>query len=142
MTPTMVEFLARAAAVYALVVWAGRIFHLTFAAIPEASRLDSGLRHRVMAGMMRRYNPFAWTALPVLLAATSYLALFKTGLTLVPIITLLAVAASLSLDFIHSFIYGPRAVRGDGAARRKALTLAWAETLMVFGLPPLVAALL
>jgi hypothetical protein len=138
MTPTMVEFLARAAAVYALVVWAGGIFHLTFAAIPEASRLDSGLRLRVMAGMMRRYNPFAWTALPVLLAATSYLALFKTGLRLVPIITLLAVAAS----FIHSFIYGPRAVRGDGAARRKALTLAWAETLMVFALPPLVAALL
>jgi uncharacterized membrane protein len=137
MTPTMVEFLARAAAVYALVVWAGGIFHLTFAAIPDASRLDTGLRLRVMAGMMRRYNPFAWTALPVLLAATSYLALFKTGLTLVPIITLLAVAAS-----IHSFIYGPRKVRGDGAARRKALTLAWAETLMVFGLPPLVAALL
>jgi uncharacterized membrane protein len=132
----MVEFLARAAAVYALVVWAGGIFHLTFAAIPEASRLDGGLR--VMAGMMRRYNPFSWTALPVLLAATSYLALFKTGLTLVPIITLLAVAAS----FIHSFIYGPRAVRGDWAARRKALTLAWAETLMVFALPPLVAALL
>jgi hypothetical protein len=67
-----------------------------------------------MAGMMRRYNPFAWTALPVLLAATSYLALFKTGLTLVPIITLLAVAASFTLDFIHSFIYGPRAVRGMG----------------------------
>jgi hypothetical protein len=117
MTPTVVEFLARAAAVYALVVWAGGTFHLTFAAIPEASRLDSGLRLRVMAGMMRRYNPFAWTALPVLLAATSYLALFKTGLRLVPIITLLAVAAS----FIHSFIYGPRAVRGMGLHAVKPL---------------------
>ncbi len=134
--------LAKVVAVYGLVVWAGGLIHLTFAAIPQTNILDDRLlRLRLMAGMMKRYNPFAWSSLTALIIAATYLALHR-GSVWLSTMALTVLYTAFMLDFIHSFVYGPRAARGDAKARRTALLLARAELPFVLVLPILLTALL
>ncbi|MEM2236924.1 MAG: hypothetical protein QXR26_01165 [Candidatus Caldarchaeum sp.] len=137
-----VELLAKSALVYGLVLWAGGLIHLTLAAIPETRILDDRLlRLRMMAGMMKRYNPLAWTAIPVLTVSATYLALMKNmGFPEAAALTTLYTA--LALDFVHSFVYGPRAAKGDVKARRTAFNIARVEVPLVVALPLLLTMLM
>lgn len=137
-----VELLAKAALVYGLVLWAGRLIHLSFAAIPETRVLDDRLlRRRMMAGMMRRYNPLAWTAIPASTISATYLAMSKGGGSL-EAAALAVLYTAFLLDFVHSFVYGPRAAKGDAMARGTAYNIARAEIPLVIVLPPLMTLLL
>ncbi|MEM1937501.1 MAG: hypothetical protein QXX49_05770 [Candidatus Caldarchaeum sp.] len=132
-----VELLAKTALVYGLVIWVGGLIHLTFAAIPEARILDDRmLRLRIMAGMMRRYNPITWTAIAASAISATYLA-FVENIGLPEAAALTTLYTAISLDFFHSFIYGPRASKGDAKARSTAMNIARAEIPLVLTLPPL-----
>ena len=138
----VLETLARIAAVYSLVVWLGGIIHLAVAAIPQLKIVeDRRLRMVLTAGMMRRYNPLSWAALTILLASTMYIALPKLMMDGSPSsIAVTVVMATVFLqDFIHSFIYGPKAARGDAKARRIANLLAFSEIPPALALPALLS---
>jgi uncharacterized membrane protein len=138
----VMETLAHIAAVYSLVVWLGGIIHLAAAAIPQLRVVeDRRLRIALTAGMMRRYNPLSWTALTILLASSVYIALPRLMMDGSPIsIAVIIITATVFIqDFIHSFIYGPRAARGDTQARKKANLLAISEIPPALTLPALLA---
>jgi len=138
----ILEFFAKAALIYGLVIWAGGLIHLLAAAIPSTALVeDRMLRMRLMAGMMKRFNPAAWTGLTALTVSATYLVLSQ-NIELLQAAVLTALYSALILDFLHSFIFGPKASSGDAAARRKALTIARLETPIVFILPILLTALL
>lgn len=143
MSQPEILFLTRLGIVYGLVFWVGGIAHLAFAAIPQLAKLENIVdRTRLMGGMMKRYNPVAWTAIPILIASTTYLTLHSAGKTPLPLITLAILYTAAVLDFLHSFILGPRAASGKTHARTLALTVARVETALALALPLLIAGLL
>ncbi|MEM0478078.1 MAG: hypothetical protein QXN23_05175 [Candidatus Caldarchaeum sp.] len=136
-------FLTRLGIFYGLVFWVGGIAHLAFAAIPLLAKLDNPMdRTRLMGGMMKKYNPVAWTAIPILITSTTYLTLHSAGKTPLPQITLAILYTAALLDFLHSFILGPRAASGKKHARTLALAAARVETALALALPLLIAGLL
>jgi len=139
----LIEAAAKILAGYALIIWLGGTLHLAIATVPQIVKSieDSGLRTRLIAGIMSRYNGVSWTALLILLASVSLLTFININNTSIILIT---ATASLTfivafLDFIHSFIYGPRAARtGSPEARRKAMLIARVETLLALPIPALI----
>jgi uncharacterized membrane protein len=140
----MLELAARIAASYSLVVWLGGILHLAIAAIPQIRLLeDRQLRIFLTAGMMRRYNPYSWTALTMLTMSVLYLGLSKAlaGVGVLAVAGIVLVVGLFAADFIHSFIYGPKAAGGDISARRKANILAISEIPPALALPAIIVLL-
>ncbi|MEM0349615.1 MAG: hypothetical protein QXE96_04725 [Candidatus Caldarchaeum sp.] len=136
-------FLARLGIVYGLVFWVGGIAHLAFAAIPQLATLENRIeRTRLMGGVMKRYNPIAWTAIPILITATTYTALHTSGTSSTTILILATLYTAALLDFLHSFILGPRAATGNTNTRTLALAVARVETALALALPLLIAVLL
>ena len=136
----VLETLARIAAVYSLVVWLGGIIHLAVAAIPQLRVVeDRRLRMTLTAGMMRRYNPLSWAALTILLASSLYIALTRLMVDGSPTshAVIIITATVFIQDFIHSFIYGPRAAKGDTQVRKMANLLAISEIPPALTLPAL-----
>ena len=137
----MLELAARIVATYSLVVWLGGILHLALAAIPQIRTLeDRQTRILLTAGMMKRYNPYSWAALTILTISIFYLGLPKalTGENVLALPGMLIVSGLFAADFIHSFIYGPRAARGDIHARKKANILAMSEIPPALALPAVI----
>ncbi|MCS6769563.1 MAG: hypothetical protein NZ570_03910 [Candidatus Caldarchaeum sp.] len=137
-----VELVARVALVYGLVLWAGGLIHLAAAVVPQARMLeDRATVLRMMGGVMKRYNPVAWTALIALTVSATYLAAAQ-GFKPLHSAALAVLYTAFTLDLFHSFVYGPKAAAGDTEARRTALVLAKIETPLALALLPLMALLL
>ncbi|MEM4296843.1 MAG: hypothetical protein QXI97_03050 [Nitrososphaerota archaeon] len=135
------DTLARIAATYSLIIWLGGLLHLAVAAMPQVRMVeDRRMRIFLTVGMMRRYNPPSWAALSILLISTLYLSLsLWTGL--LSVLALALVMVVFIMDFTHSFVYGPRAAKGDIHARKIANILAVSEIPPALALPTILTLL-
>ncbi|HEX2666890.1 MAG TPA: CopD family protein [Gammaproteobacteria bacterium] len=59
--------------ILAVIVWVGGMFFAYLAARPVLAELETLLRARIWAGFFRRFFPWVWTAIVVLLASGIYM---------------------------------------------------------------------
>jgi len=125
---------------YSTVLWLGPTLHLGLAVVPQLARSvdDRALRAGLIVGIMRRYNPASWTSLTLLLVSTLTVSLtrFQSGQIQLSLGPMILVSLLFILDFLHSFIFGPRGFSSE-ASRRTAVNIAKVETILALPLPAL-----
>lgn len=139
----MIEKILEIVIVYSLVIWLGGTLHLAISVVPTIAKKvnDHILKSSLIGGIMSSYNRVSWAALLSLLVGVLLITLLRASSGITPLIIITAALVSLLtiLDFLHSFIYGPRAVRDNSqSARRMAMRIARVETLLAIPLPILI----
>ena len=139
----MLEKIIEIVIVYALIIWLGGTLHLAISVVPTLARRvnDHTLKTSLIGGIMSSYNKVSWAALIALLSGVFTLLVLRasSGISPITLITATLTSALAILDFLHSFIYGPRAVRESSPkARKTAMQIARIETLLAIPLPILI----
>jgi uncharacterized membrane protein len=116
---------------FAAIVWVGGMFFAYLAARPVLAELDTKLRARLWAGIFRRFFPWVWAAIVVLLVTGFYMASSDfDGVSHAPLFVqmMMGLGILMMLIFGHVFFAPYKRLKqavatGDDALAKKSMGL-------------------
>ena len=134
----------------AAAVWVGGTVALVFAGVPAIRTLEGEPRARAMRALGRKWRPWGWGSMGVLVLSGIWLAdehgaLSRTALTDTDFGRVLLVKAVLVVILIggallHDFVLGPRVARelratGASPTRPRLVVLGWTNFTLTIAVP-------